>query len=157
MNNNNVRFKLKAIRENIPYRPNGYYDDVVSKGIIVDDYVEMAFEEALKLIDKYSEKNPINGIELDPSKWGPILWKTLHDRTKQYDGVSIDAEKRWFYKVFGSWIPCGKCRNHLNEVILDLPPDFSSKDNYIKWAIDLHNVVNEHLGKPVFAPNKNEQ
>jgi FAD-linked sulfhydryl oxidase len=157
MDNEKTRFKLKAIRNNIPYRPSGYYDDVVSKGIIIDDYVEMPFQEALKLIEKYSEKSPINGVELDASKWGPILWKTFHDRTKQYDGVSIEAEKRWFYKVFGSWIPCGKCRNHLNEIISEMPPSLESRESYVKWGIDIHNEVNKHLGKTIFDPEKENE
>lgn len=145
---NNVKFKIIDIKNNIKYRPKGYYDDVISKGVINGEYIEIPFNETIKLLEKYSEKNPIIGLKNDTKIWGPKLWKILHDRTNQYS-LDIDAEKRWI-KIFISWIPCGICKTHFKETINEIPIDLSTKSNYINWAINAHNRVNKILNKPIF-------
>jgi hypothetical protein len=79
---NTIKFKLKDILDNQKYRPKGYYEDVISSGSINEDYVEIEYNKAIELVEKYSEKNPIAGFRVDNNIWGPILWKVLHDRTK---------------------------------------------------------------------------
>jgi hypothetical protein len=113
------------------------------------DRVEMPYEEAVSLVEKYSEKNPINGVKNDTAVWGPILWKVLHDRAAEY-AMAIDAETRWL-KIFQSWIPCGECKSHFRRLVSEMPPDLSSRKNYAHWAVDVHNKVNESLGKPIFS------
>lgn len=145
---NCVIYKLSNIAKKSQYRPIGYYEDVVSKGKIIGDYVEIPHDEAVKLIDKYSSFNSEIKLKNDPKIWGPILWKKLHDRTAEY-AIDIDSEKKWLDSFLSS-IPCGECKKHFLKIIKKYPPDFSSKENYKKWAIDVHNSVNENLGKPIF-------
>ncbi len=145
---NIVKFKLIDIKNNQKYRPNGYYEDVVSNGKINGDYLEIDFDKAIILVEKYSEKNPIIGLTEKTNYWGPVLWKEFHDRAKEYN-MDLDSEKRWI-GIFTSWIPCGKCKNHFIEIIKTNPPNFSSKENYMKWGINIHNIVNSSLGKPLF-------
>ena len=146
---NSILFKLSDIRKNSKYRPEGYYEDVISSGIVLGEYVEIRDDIALYLIEKYSEKNPISGLENDPSIWGPVLWKELHDRTNAYN-MDLESEERWI-GIFLSWIPCGKCKKHFIEINKNNPPDLSSRENYIKWGVKVHNIVNESLGKPMFV------
>lgn len=146
---NTIKFKLKDILDNQKYRPEGYYYDVISSGKIHDDYIEIDYDKAIKLVEKYSEKNPIAGLKTDNNIWGPILWKVLHDRTNQYS-MDIDSENRWI-KIFQSWIPCGICKNHFIKIINELPVDLSSKESYKRWAIDIHNIVNKSLNKPIWG------
>lgn len=145
---NTVKFKLKDILDNQKYRPDGYYNDVVSSGVINEDYVEIEYNKAIELVEKYSEKNPILGLRSDNNIWGPALWKVLHDRTIEYS-MDIESEKRWI-KIFHSWIPCGVCKDHFTEILNEFPVDLSSKESYKKWAIDIHNIVNKKLNKPIF-------
>jgi hypothetical protein len=142
-----IKFKLSEIRKNEKYRPAGYYDDVVSSGIIVGDCVEMDFQTAIALREKYGERNPALGLN-DAIEWGPILWKEFHNRTKQYK-MDVEAENRWL-TIFGSWIPCGECRSHYLELLKKTPPDLHSKESFEEWGIDIHNKVNIRLGKPIF-------
>lgn len=145
---NEVMFKLSDILKNAKYRPDGYYEDVVSNGIILGEYVSIDYNKAINLIEKYSEKNPIHGFKNDPNIWGPILWSELHSRPNKYE-LDYESEDRWI-GIFTSWIPCGKCKNHFIEIIKTNPLDLSSKGNYMKWGINIHNIVNASLGKPLF-------
>jgi hypothetical protein len=145
---NTIKFKLSDIEDNQKYRPNGYYEDVISKGEIIGEYVEIKYEDALALIEKYQEKNPITGLKNDANVWGPILWNQLHERSEIKD-IDIDAELRWI-NIFTSWIPCGACKNHFNEILKTNPPDLSSPRKYKQWAIDVHNIVNNKLNKPIY-------
>jgi hypothetical protein len=146
-----TRFNVKAIKDNIPFRPSGYYEDVMSKGIVIDDYLELDFEAAIELIKKYTEPNPANGKLNDTTKWGPILWNELHSRTASY-GVDQIAEERWL-KIFTTWVPCGKCRQHWRELTAKNPADLSSPKAYRDWAIKMHNEVNKNLGKEIYEPS----
>lgn len=146
-----TRFYINAIKNNIPYRPSGYYEDVISKGKIIEDYLELEVTDAVELIKKYTEPNPANGSFSDPAKWGPILWGELHKRTGMYP-MDQQAEERWL-KVFMSWLPCGKCKNHWKELTDANPADLSSKKSYRDWAIQMHNEVNKSLGKPKYEPS----
>lgn len=144
-----VTFKLNDIIENQKYRTVGYYEDVISRGAVYGDIIEMSYEEAVNLVEKYSEKNPINGLKNDTTVWGPILWKVLHDRTSEY-AMDVQTETRWI-KIFQSWIPCGQCKAHFSNLIREIPPDLSSQKNYAQWAVHVHNKVNKSLGKAIFS------
>lgn len=146
-----TRFNVKAIKDNIPFRPSGYYEDVMSRGIVIEDYLELDFEAAIDLIRKYTEPNPANEKLNDTTKWGPILWNELHSRTASY-GMDQIAEERWL-KIFTTWVPCGKCRRHWKELTAANPADLSSPKAYRDWAIKMHNEVNKSLGKEVYEPS----
>lgn len=145
-----VRFKLKAIRDNVPFRPAGYLEEVLASGKIEGGDLVLDEETARKLVDKYSEPNPIEGLERDATKWGPRLWELLHERTRKAD-FDPKTEARWL-SIFQRWIPCGKCSVHWRMVNKKLPADLSSRQAYETWAIAAHNVVNKDLGKPIYKP-----
>lgn len=145
-----TKFSLNAIRKNIPYRPEGYYEDVISRGTVVGDYLELDQKDAFELINKYHEKSPANGKLNNDKEWGPILWGSLHSRTREYS-CNKDEEKRWL-NIFHTWIPCGKCKSHWAELLKKNPPELSTKEKYVQWAIDMHNQVNLSLGKPIYEP-----
>jgi hypothetical protein len=141
---------MRAILDNIPYRPVGYYEDVVSKGKIIEDYLELEEEDAIGLINKYTEPNPANRNLGDTEKWGPILWAELHKRTTTYS-MNKELEDRWL-KIFTTWVPCGKCKQHWVELNKENPVDLSSQKAYQDWAIKMHNEVNKSLGKEIYEP-----
>jgi hypothetical protein len=146
-----VQFKLVDIQNNVKYRPEGYYEDVMSRGEVSGEYIVMGAEDAMELINKYLEKSPIDGLKTDTSIWGPVLWETLHNRAEQYE-MDVEGELRWI-GIFKSWIPCGECKNHFTEILHANPPDLSSKLSYREWAVAVHNTVNALLGKPIFVPS----
>ena len=46
--------------------------------------------------------------------------------------------------------PCAECAAHFKEVVRKYPPDVSSGLALQQWMCEVHNIVNERLGKPVF-------
>jgi hypothetical protein len=146
---NYIKFKIKDILDNQKYRPSGYYEDVVSRGKIVNDYIEIPYIEAVALVEKYYEKNPIIKDAHNVEIGGPKLWKELHGRPDEYS-MDIDAEKRWI-EIFRSWIPCGKCKTHFTKLLKDNPVDLSSPEGYKEWTIMIHNLVNQSLNKPLYT------
>jgi hypothetical protein len=143
-----VKFKVKEIINNSKYRPHGYVEDVMSKGDVVGDELVINEEEAKKLFEKYREPNPIIGLKNSPDIWGPVLWAEFHQRTKK-ENLDSEEEMRWI-QIFTSWIPCGQCKNHFKKFLKETPPQLSSQQEYIHWAIAIHNKVNASLDKPLF-------
>lgn len=145
-----TKFYLDSIVKNIPYRPEGYYEEVIAAGDIIDNYLELNVEDAVRLVKKYYEKNPAEGKLFDKTKWGPVLWLELHNQANKYTGDE-KKEIRWL-QIFNSWIPCGECKQHWLELTKSNPVDLSSSKAYVDWAIKMHNEVNKSLGKPIYEP-----
>lgn len=91
-----------------------------------------------------------------PKIWGRHAWNFIHLVTLEYPVYPTEEDKRNYYQFFHSLqyvLPCEKCRinfaTHLQKYPLD---DYvlSSRDNLVKWAIDLHNEVNRQLGKTAY-------
>jgi hypothetical protein len=55
-----------------------------------------------------------------------------------------------FYESLSFLLPCAICREHYREHIVKNPltPFLDSRNDLIKWTIDIHNSVNKMLGKP---------
>ena len=88
--------------------------------------------------------------------WGPPAWTFLHTVTYNYPENPTDNDKRNFYNFFMSLqhvLPCNKCKAHYQQNIqkYDLSESLDSRENLVKWLIDLHNVVNRDNGKPVWS------
>lgn len=75
-----------------------------------------------------------------------FLWKLLH--TYQYK--SEENAKIWF-ESWKSKISCGNCKAHLEELLNILPVDYSSKEGFFKWTVEIHNMVNKKLEKPIIS------
>ena len=88
--------------------------------------------------------------------WGPPAWTFLHTVTYNYPENPTDDDKRNFYNFFMSLqhvLPCNKCKAHYQQNIqkYDLSESLDSRENLVKWLIDLHNDVNRDNGKPVWS------
>ena len=84
----------------------------------------------------------------DPLKWGPILWKILHERPF-VEKMVLEEELDWL-KEFTNWIPCGECSVHWKQFVRNNQPDLSSVKAYFDWTVKAHNDVNKKLGKPIW-------
>lgn len=96
---------------------------------------------------------------MDPKVWGPHFWFVLHivsfnypDNPNQRDK---DNYKSFYYSVKGI-LPCQNCQKHYQNYLSHFPiePHLDSKIDLIKWVIQIHNFVNNKLGKPILT---NEQ
>ena len=90
---------------------------------------------------------------IKPSIWGPHGWKFMHYVSLGYPIHPTNKEKehyKTFYESLQYVLPCGKCAQNYAENLKQHPIDKSldSRDDVIKWVIDIHNKVNTELGKP---------
>lgn len=95
-------------------------------------------------------------------EWGPLLWWILHTFAekagRQPDPLlRADEGRAWplFVKELTQILPCPYCRDHLEEYSKQHP--FVLPENQYMWKIyipdyfyDLHEAVNQRLGKPSF-------
>jgi hypothetical protein len=107
---------------------------------------------------------------LGPDIWGPHGWKFIHYVTLSYPQNPTEENKtnfKNFFTLLQHVLPCKICANHYAENLKKLPLTdevLSSRDSLVKWAIDIHNIVNESKNKPVMkyedalnAINTNEE
>lgn len=88
--------------------------------------------------------------------WGPPAWTFLHTVTYNYPENPTEDDKRNFYNFFDSLqnvLPCEKCKGHYKQNIqkYDLKKSLGSREDLVKWLIDLHNDVNRDNGKKVWS------
>jgi len=90
---------------------------------------------------------------MKPDIWGPTTWTLLHSITLEYPENPTDVDKeniQNFINYFGKVLPCEKCRINFKLHIEEIPLNdnvLSSKKNFIKWMIDIHNSVNKMNNK----------
>ena len=88
--------------------------------------------------------------------WGPPAWTFLHTVTFNYPENPTEDDKRNFYNFFDSLqhvLPCEKCKGHYKQNIqkYNLKNNLGSRQELVKWLIDLHNDINKDNGKPVWS------
>jgi hypothetical protein len=90
-----------------------------------------------------------------PDVWGPHAWKFIHYVTLGYPENPTPYQKER-YKIFllllQDVLPCSLCANHYKENLQKYPLTndiLNSRDKFIKWGINMHNIVNELNNKPI--------
>jgi hypothetical protein len=89
---------------------------------------------------------------MSPSVWGPIFWTTMHIVTLGYSPNPSQEEKiaaSSFFNSLAHVIPCPICKTHYQHFLKEVPVEnvVGSRDELINWCFELHNKVNEKLGK----------
>ena len=93
---------------------------------------------------------------MDSKIWGPYFWFTLHTITLAYPDNPSYQDRRQYSEFFVSLqniLPCNLCRQHYKDHLRDSPVSIhlDSKEDLVKWCFNLHNRVNQSLGKPNFS------
>lgn len=92
---------------------------------------------------------------MNPKIWGPPTWFFLHSVTLGYPVKPTDIDKqniKEFFESVGKILPCGKCKDNYKKHLSKLPLNetvLSSRDNLVKWLIDVHNEVNIATNKSI--------
>jgi hypothetical protein len=90
---------------------------------------------------------------ITPKIWGPHFWEFFHLISLKYPNNPSDLDKLMAYELINSIyyiLPCKMCRIHFKNNIKKFPlndDDIMSRDKFIKWFINFHNVVNISLKK----------
>ena len=93
---------------------------------------------------------------MDNKIWGPYFWFTLHTITLAFPDNPNYITKRHYNEFFLSLqnvLPCNVCREHYRKHLQEYPisAHLDNKESIVKWCYNLHNRVNQSLGKPDFA------
>ena len=95
---------------------------------------------------------------MDKNIWGKHIWKSIHYIALGYPDIPTEEEKNNYYTFFISLknvLPCPLCRNHYTDILINELPItndvMKNKHNLLKWTIDLHNIVNNKIGKKILS------
>jgi hypothetical protein len=93
---------------------------------------------------------------MEPKIWGRYMWTSIHTIALGYPDNPSEQDKtnyKEFYTNLWKVIPCQRCSDNYQKHLLELPIDefLSTNDDLFKWTVDLHNIVNKYLNKPVIS------
>ena len=91
-------------------------------------------------------------MHVPPEVWGPFFWHTIHIVALGYPSEPTYSDKKAakdFFESLQSLVPCPICRTHYISHLAKIPigPSLDSRKELFRWTIDLHNEVNQMLGK----------
>lgn len=91
---------------------------------------------------------------MGPDSWGPYVWASIHLIAIGAPEAIGDRKQEFrdFVEILPSVIPCAVCRTHFAENLQKYPlkdEHLVSNETFFKWTVDIHNIVNQQLGKPV--------
>lgn len=86
------------------------------------------------------------------SLWGPKYWKFFHTLSTLYPNNPTIYDKSLALTLISTIdrvLPCPKCARHFRQNLKEITirNALNSKIDFIKWFIDLHNMVNFELKK----------
>ena len=85
--------------------------------------------------DELAEK-----AERNKAKQGRFAWSKLH----AYTGCDPQWLDIWQYLIPAR---CD-CKDGYQQILGEMPPDFTSPEAFFAWGVNLHNAVNRKLGRP---------
>lgn len=94
---------------------------------------------------------------MSPEIWGTNGWNFIHTVAMAYpvNPSKKDIENYYnFYTNLEHVLPCSMCRKNLSKHLVEFPLtdyDLSSRYNLVRWTINLHNIVNQSIGKKVLT------
>ena len=93
-------------------------------------------------------RGPINFEEL-----GNSTWNLIHTMAAYYPEQPSEAKQKatnQFIESLGEVYPCNFCARDWKDELKDVPPRVESRHEFSQWACEIHNVINEKLGKDIF-------
>ena len=101
----------------------------------------------------FTEADYKSGDGMLTSVWGPPLWHVLHTMSFNYPIEPTHEQKKCYYKFYKNLVnvlPCKYCRENLSKNLKNQPLTkevMTSRETLSKWVYNLHETVNEMLGK----------
>lgn len=94
---------------------------------------------------------------MKPEIWGKPGWTFFHLMTVGYPETPTEQNKLMYYEyviAFSNVLPCDRCKYNLKDHLKKFPLTnvaLASRQNFVKWGIDLHNIVNYYTEKPMLS------
>lgn len=101
-----------------------------------------------------------SGCPLTRNEVGRSAWGYLHTIAAWYPQEPpshIQDRMKTFMTMMAYTYPCGYCADETVKEIKHNPPRVSSQYELSQWLCEIHNEVNERLGKPKFDCTKVNQ
>lgn len=98
-----------------------------------------------------------SGCPLNRRELGRASWAFLHTLAAYYptEPTTKDQERmRDFILKFAAVYPCGYCADTTSEEMVRHPPRVESRHEFQQYMCEIHNEVNDRLGKPQFDCSK---
>ena len=89
--------------------------------------------------------------EIDPSRWGPPLWKMLHILAFATSASGMDLSEEWnaLFQALQKELPCPVCRSHVQEWF-NTHTEFR-EIGIQQFILNLHNDVNARRRVPLWS------
>jgi FAD-linked sulfhydryl oxidase len=90
------------------------------------------------------------GNETAKAILGNAAWHLLHTMSVKYPLHPTNKNQKTFVDFienFSVLYPCGDCARHFQILLKKNPPKTLNREEVVKWTCDVHNLVNERLGK----------
>lgn len=104
------------------------------------------------------EDDPYKACPPDVEQLGRHTWTFLHTTAAYYPEEPSEQHKKNASALFNalpSLYPCSFCADELGKEMQRVgPPDVSSRASLSNWLCNIHNEVNERLGKRQFDCSK---
>lgn len=123
--------------------------------------IEKCYEHSCKERDKrkfYGHIDIDNQIKKplppDRAEIGRAAWLVLHTIAANYPNHPTEEEKRKqvdFFLSFSNLYPCHICKIGLLHILKTYKVNCESKIEYSKYIFNLHNMINEELGKEYYS------
>lgn len=85
---------------------------------------------------------------------GPPLWESMHWIASTYPTEPTEIDVYWSQMYVESLyhsLRCPTCYEHFGTLLREYPIQNYSREAFFQWTIDMHNKVNERLGKSFFS------
>jgi FAD-linked sulfhydryl oxidase len=121
--------------------------------------------DGIKSIAKKFQKAAFQGGIIRPDAYEPFppppnaddlgrqTWTFLHTMAAYYPERPTIQQERHAHALFSAMAalyPCHVCAEHLQDELQVHPPKTDSRRSLSQWLCEMHNEVNERLGKPIF-------
>eukprot|EP00049_Salpingoeca_infusionum_P009713 m.165018 g.165018 ORF g.165018 m.165018 type:complete len:190 (-) comp14416_c0_seq2:1112-1681(-) len=93
------------------------------------------------------------GCPLNRRELGRASWAFLHTMAAYYPERATEKEQEQmleFMKLYIIKYPCGYCGDTSWQDMMRNPPRLEGRQQFSQWMCEMHNDVNERLGKPLF-------
>lgn len=97
------------------------------------------------------------GCPLNRREVGRATWAFLHTMAAYYPASPTKQQQenmKKFMQTLGRVYPCGYCADTTSDEIIRNPPRTVSRAEFTQWMCELHNEVNDRLGKSQFDCSK---
>uniref|UniRef100_A0A0N4ZLU4 Sulfhydryl oxidase n=1 Tax=Parastrongyloides trichosuri TaxID=131310 RepID=A0A0N4ZLU4_PARTI len=98
-----------------------------------------------------------NNCPVDKDELGRSTWKLLHTISVYYPDKPSDKNKEDVKKTIESLAevyPCNHCAEDFRKDIKENPIKLESRNELANWMCEVHNRVNEKIGKDIFDCSK---